>query len=114
MGENKMLEIIFIIIIFLVLIYFDVRLAITPLLNKVNEIYNYKAELIKLRDIGVLGDTELEKAIELYQSKYASKGDFEQYIRYVKILNELNKMGYFNDEERSERLNKLKEYYKIS
>lgn len=114
-GGNNMAEIILGIIAFFILTYFAVWLAIRPLLNKINEIHPYdnKVELIKLRDIGIFNDAELEEVIKLFQNRNASKEDYEQYIKHVKILNELNKMGYYNDEERSQRLNKLKEHYRI-
>ena len=63
--------------------------------------------------ISIFNDGELEEVIKLLQNKNASKEDHEQYIKQVKILNELNKRGYYNDEERSHHLSKLKEYYKI-
>lgn len=108
-------EIILGIIAFFILLYFAVWLATRPLLNKINQInpYDIKAELVKLRDIGIFNDAELEEVIKLFQNKNASKADYDQYIKQVKILNELNKMGYYNDEERSHRLNKLKEHYRI-
>ena len=97
-------------------IYFAVRLAISPLIYKPNEIdtSDQSLGLVKLRDIGVLSAAELEEVIELFQNKGNQKEEYEQYNKYLKVLNELNTMGYFNAEERSSRLNKLKEYYKIN
>lgn len=107
-----MLEIILGIIVSFILMYLAVRLAIRPLVNQINT-NDKKAELVKLRDIGIFNDSELEEIIKLLRSKNTSKEDHEQYIKQVKILNELNKMGYYNDEQRFHRLSKLKEYYKI-
>ena len=96
-------------------IYFAVRLAISPLINKsdVNDTSNRNIELTKLRDIGVLSSSELEEAIELFEKKSNEEDEQDQYNNYVKVLNELNNNGFLNDEERLSRLNKLKDYFKI-
>ena len=116
MGVNKVGLILLSIIVSFFTIYFAVRLAISPLIYIPDELdtSNQNIGLVKLRDIGVLSDTELEDVIELFKNKGNEKENYEQYIKYVKVLNELNKTGYFNDEERSSRLNKLKEYFKIN
>ena len=116
MGVNKVGLILLSIIVSFFIIYFAVRLAISPLINEPDEIdkSNQNNGLVKLRDIGVLSTIELEEVIALFNNKGSEKEDYEQYIKYVKALNELVKMGYFNDEELSSRINKLKEYYKIN
>ncbi|MHC1682165.1 MAG: hypothetical protein AB6733_04365 [Clostridiaceae bacterium] len=50
---------------------YSVRLAINPLLNKHNETITEDKDLglVKLRDIDVLSNPELEEVIELYQKK---------------------------------------------
>ena len=116
MGANKVGLFFLSIIVSFAIIYFAVRLAIRPLLYKPDEIdtSNQSIGLVKLRDIGVLSNNELEEVIKLFKNKGNEKEDYEQYNKYVKLLNQLNKMDYFNDEERLKRLHKLKEYFKIN
>jgi hypothetical protein len=103
------------IIIMFVTIYYAVRLAITPLLDKSDEIITYKQDsgLVKLRDIDVLSPNELDEVIELYRKRGAKEENHEQYQKYAIVLNELNKIGYFTDEVYSNRLDKLKKYFKV-
>lgn len=97
------------------IIYFSVRLAISPLLNRHHEIIEDKQDLglAKLRDIEILSDTELKEIIELYQNKSAREKNYEAYKKYTKVLNELIEIGYLDDEQYSIRLNKLKKYFNI-
>ena len=99
-----------------VIIYFSVRLAIGPLLNKPDEVITENKDfgLVKLRDMEVLNDTELEEVIELYQNKIDRKEDYEQYQKYEKVLNELKDMGYLSDEQYSNKITRLKKYFKIN
>lgn len=98
------------------IIFFAVRLAINPLLNTPNEITpeNNDFELVNLRDIEILSNTELEEVQELYKNRSISKENYEQYQKYTKILNELKDMDYLSDEQFNDKINKLKEYYKIN
>ena len=98
------------------IIYFAVRLAITPLIPKPDEDITYKQDfgLVKLRDIDILSPTELDEVIELYQNRDVKIEDNEQYQKYAKVLGELKEVGYFTDEVYSTRIDKLKEYFKIS
>lgn len=98
-----------------IIIYSAVRLALSPLMEKPEEINTDSQDLtlVKLRDIEVLNDTELEEVIELCQKKSISKEDHEQYKKYAKVLNELKQMGYFTEEQYFDKLNKLKDYFKI-
>lgn len=98
------------------IIYFAVRLAIIPLIPKPDEDITYKQDfgLVKLRDIDILNPTELDEVIELYQKIDIKNEDNEQYHKYVKILDELKEVGYFTDESYSIRVNKLKEYFKVT
>lgn len=68
-------------------------------------------ELIKLRDIGLLSDTELEDAIELVQNKSAIKETYEQYQAYERTLTELKKIGFLNEEQYAEKSDSLKMYF---
>lgn len=107
MGFGKLL--IWAVVLFII-IYFDVRLAIKPLLHQDEETTTEECEpdLIKLRDMGILDNYELEEIIRLYQKK----DDDEQYERCVKILNGLKEKEFFTDQQVLDRVNKLKEYSK--
>lgn len=53
------------------IIYFAVRLAVAPLLNKSEESISYKQDfggLVKLRDMEVLNPDEIEEVIKIYNS----------------------------------------------
>jgi hypothetical protein len=97
------------------IIYFSVRLAISPLLNRHDKIIEDKQDfgLVKLRDIELLSDTELKEVMELYQNKSDREKNYEVYKKYAKVLNELKEMGYLADEQYSIRLNKLNKYFNV-
>lgn len=97
------------------IIYFAVKLAIHPLLSEPEQIIddNQDFGLVKLRDIEILSDNELEDVIELYQNKSAKKVNYEQYQKYAKVLDELKEMSYFTEEKYFNRLDKLKKYFKV-
>lgn len=96
-------------------IYFSVRLAINPLLNKQEEPIkdNEDFGLVKLRDIAILSDAELEEVIGLYKNKGVKEEDYKQYKKYEKVLNELKEMGYFTEEQYSAKVDKLKKYFEV-
>jgi len=97
------------------IIFTAVRLAINPLLNKHDEIIPESKDfgLVKLRDISILSNSELEKVIELYQSKGIKEKNYEQYQKYARVLQELNEMGYLSDEQYSSKMNKLNNYFNV-
>jgi hypothetical protein len=97
------------------IIYFAMRLAIYPLLRRQDEfvIDKQNFQLHKLRDMEILNNAELEGAIKLYQHKNDNEEDYEQYEQYAEILNELKEMGYFTDEGYCNRIDKLKNYFKV-
>jgi hypothetical protein len=97
------------------IIYCAVRLAIEPLVKKQEEVTTDKQDLglVKLRDIEVLSNTELEEVIALYQNKGSKKKEYEQYEKYKRVLNELIEIGYLSDEQYSIKISKLKKYYKV-
>lgn len=97
------------------IIYGAVRLAIDPLLHKQGErnIGSQNLGLIKLRDIGVLTYSEINEIVEIYHNKNAKQEGYEQYQRYLKVLNELKEMGYFTDEQYSNKVDLLKKHFKI-
>lgn len=96
-----------------IIIYLAVRLAITPLIPRMidREDDEDDSGLVKLRDIEVLTNRELEEIIELYHSKSVENKDKQDYEKYSKVLNELKALGYFTHEEYAKRLEKLNEYY---
>lgn len=69
------------------------------------------SELIKLRDIELLSDAELEEVIELYQAERVKKEGYEQYLKSLAIFNELKEREYFNNEQYADKINGLKKYY---
>jgi hypothetical protein len=99
------------------IIYIAVRLAINPLLRRqaeiVRDIDKQNFELVKLRDMEILNNSELEWAIKRYRNNNDKNGDYEQYQKYAKILNELKEMGHFTDERYCSRIDKLKKYFKV-
>lgn len=107
MGFGKLL--IWAVVLFII-IYFAVRLAIKPLLQQDEETTTdeLESDLIKLRDIEILSNYELEEIIRLYQKKDSD----DQYERCIKILNGLKEKEFFTDQQVLDRVNKLKEYSK--
>lgn len=101
-------------IILFVIIYFAVRLAINPLLQSQEEFIadNQDLELIKLRDMEILSNTELEEVINIYQNNNNNKLEPEHYEKYTEILNNLKERGYFNEEQYTNRIDKLKYHFK--
>jgi hypothetical protein len=110
-------EIFIISIVLFTIIYFAVRLAINPLLRRQGEIVTntdtQNFELVKLRDMGILSDAELEWAIKRYRRKNDRNEGYEQYQKYAEILNKLKEMGNFTDERYCNRIDKLKKYFKV-
>lgn len=102
-------------ILLFVIILIAVRLAINPLLNKQDKIIPESKDfgLVKLRDIEVFSNSELEEVIELYQNMGVKKKDYEQYQKYVRVLKELKEMGYFSDEQYSSKMNRLNNYFNV-
>jgi len=70
-------------------------------------------KLIELRDMEILNDTELEKAIESYKSVRMNKENNEQYLKYSKILSELKDVEYFNQDQYVDKCNMLKKHFSI-
>jgi hypothetical protein len=95
------------------IIYFAVRLAISPLLNKESEenLESNDFGLDYLRDIGVLTNTELRDIIELYNNIGSRKSDFEQYEKSVRVIDELKKLDYLTEEEYLDKISKLKRHF---
>lgn len=104
-------------IVLFAIIYFAVSLAINPLLRRQGEIItdtgNQNFKLVKLREMKILSDAELEWAIKRYQNKNDKSQGYDQYQKYAKILNELKEMGHFTDERYCNRVDKLKKYFEI-
>lgn len=102
-------------ILLFIIIYLAVRLAINPLLSKQDDADTDKESygLVNLRDIDVLGNTELEEVIELYQKKRDNKQENKQYHKYKLILGELKEMGYFSDEQYVDKIYMLKKHFNV-
>lgn len=95
------------------IIFAAVRLAISPLIEKKYIIDQESRDLVKLRDIDVLSDSELEEIIEFYQKKNLKNKDYEQYQKYSSALKELKEIGYFSEEKYSNKMDILNDYFKI-
>lgn len=100
------------------IIYFAVRLAISPILKRLPEASNYEeykddTGLVKLRDIKVLDNVELEEVIKIYKDKGSKNKSHEQYLKYSKVLSELKEIGYFTEETFIEKQRILKKYYGV-
>lgn len=97
------------------IIYFAVRRAISPLLERTEtesrETYDFS--LTFLRDIEVLSVSELDEVIKVYQDKSIRNKNYEQFSKYAKVLLELKEMKHFDDIVYQEKLNKLKRYFEI-
>jgi len=101
-------------LILFVIIYLAVRLAINPLVHSQEEFIedNQDSDLIKLRDMDILNNSELEEVIKLYNNNHDKKEEPQEYEKYIEILNNLKERGYFNDEQYGNRIDKLKNYLK--
>lgn len=100
------------------IVYFAVRLAISPILKRLPEASNYEeykddTGLVKLRDIEVLDNVELEEVIKIYKDKGSKNKSHEQYQKYSKVLSELKGIGYFTEETFIEKQRILKKYYGV-
>jgi hypothetical protein len=93
-------------------IYFAVRLAISPLI-KVEEIEE-KSEfsLEQLKDMRVFDDDEFKKVIQIYQKRSYEERCKEEFLQYAKILNELKEMGHLSETICEEKMEKLKACYR--
>ncbi len=112
------MEFLFGIFISFLIIYFAVRLAISPILKRLPEATDYEeykddTGLVKLRDIEVLDNVELEEVIKIYEKKGNKNKNYNQYIKFNKVLSELKEIGYFTEETFIERQRILKKYYGV-
>ena len=95
------------------IIWGAVRLAISPLIDKQDEPYKESDDLVKLRDMDVLSDSELQEIIELYQKNDLKNKNHEQYENYSSALKELKEIGYLSEEQYSSKMAILNDYFKI-
>lgn len=106
------------------IMYFAVRLAINPLLRDQDEIVTVTdidkqiSELVKLRDMDIFDNDELELVIKQYQNKNDKKddkrNDYGDYKKYAEILNDLKAMDYFiTNEQYFDKMDKLKKYFEV-
>lgn len=70
-------------------------------------------KLRELRDMEILSDTELGKAIEAYKSVRMNKENNEQYLKYSKMLNELKDVEFSNQDLYDDKINRLKKHFNI-
>ena len=112
--------ILLLIVFLLFLTYFSVKSTVIAWLTKPNNIVKTKPgfnlirlSLIKLKDMDVLNDKELEDVIEIYETKGFKNKEDQDYLDYFKVLNELKEIGYFDDDVFNNKMLKLKKYYKV-
>lgn len=113
MNKLDIISILFSIIVSFAVIYFAVRLAISPLLYKSDEetAYDQDFGLVKLRDIDVLSPAELEEVINLFQNGDIRKESNKEYQKYEMVLKELKRINYLTDVQYSNKLDILKKYF---
>ncbi|AHF06008.1 hypothetical protein [Desulfitobacterium metallireducens] len=70
-------------------------------------------DLIKLRDIEVLSNAQLEDVIEMNKKKANKSESDEKFQKYKKLLDELKQSGYFSDNQYFSSLDKLEKYYDV-
>lgn len=89
-----------------IIISLAVRLAISPLLPKATETEADQQDygLVKLRDMKVFDNSELEEIIELYNNKRNMEKDHLQLQKYSRVLSELKDIGYLTDEEYTKKM----------
>ena len=70
-------------------------------------------ELIILRDMELLTDAELEEVIDLYKAGRAKEQNYEQYNRFLNILDELKESEYLTSEQYIDKCSQLKNQFNI-
>lgn len=66
------------------------------------------AELITLRDMGILTNSQLEETIKIFQEKNAENEKQEQDQKLAAVLNELKEAGYFTQEQYDDKIFSLR------
>ncbi|WP_206458980.1 hypothetical protein [Anaerovorax sp. IOR16] len=104
------------VLIFFLIIYFAVSLAIRPLLHeeKKENISTYEDKALCLRDMHIISDAELEDVIEFLQEKQKKETERMQYQYYLDFLDELKENGYLSEEDYLIKLDKLKNHFEIN
>ncbi|MFY9295875.1 MAG: hypothetical protein WAQ88_00085 [Caldicoprobacterales bacterium] len=95
-----------------IVVYFAVRLAITPLLKTKDtpkEVDEQHKKLIQLRDLGIIDNDELEKLIEAYDKEKGKTENKMLYEQNKQVLSELKIAGHLNEEEYSNKIKTLKD-----
>ncbi|AGA67910.1 hypothetical protein Desdi_0364 [Desulfitobacterium dichloroeliminans LMG P-21439] len=69
--------------------------------------------LIKLRDIEVLSNSQLEEVIEIRKKKADKNENHELYQKYKKMLDGLKQDGFLDEGEYFTSLDKLEEHYRV-
>lgn len=108
-------EFILIIVILFIINYCATMKAINPLLDYIDDNINHKKEcdLVKLRDLEILDDNELEDVIKLVKKSNEEREQYESYKKCLETLEEIKDVGYFTEEQYLYRLQKLKEQFKV-
>lgn len=105
-----MVRLLLYVIILFFIIYFAVRIAITPLIGEELK-HEESSDLIHLRDMGVLTNEEMEDIISVNKIKLEEERLIESHLRYIKILTEAKDRGCIDDENLNNKLEILKQQY---
>ncbi|MEA4988140.1 MAG: hypothetical protein VB095_08780 [Anaerovorax sp.] len=103
-------------LIFFLIIYFAVSLAIRPLLpaEKKESKSTHEVKALCLRDMHIISDAESEDIIEFLKEKQEKESERMQYQYYLGFLDELKENGYLSEEDYLIKLDKLKNYFEIN
>lgn len=99
-------------ILLFIVVYFAVRLAITPLLQTKDtpkEVEEQHKKLIQLRDLDIIDNDELEKYIKVYDKVRERAEKKILYEQNKRVLYELKVTGHLSEEEYSNKLQILKD-----
>lgn len=95
------------------IIFLSVRLAIAPLIpDDILEVHNLNdVGIVKLRDIGIFNNEELEEVIKIYKGKGTNKRTSIECQKFTKVMLELKNLGYLTEEEFEVKSELLNTYY---
>lgn len=93
------------------IIFFSVKAAIIGALssNKPRKYNSEQVSLVKLRDMGVINNEELENICKFYNNKSKTKNVARD--KYYKILYELRDSGHINEDDFKNKVEQLDKFY---
>lgn len=93
------------------IIYLAVRLAIRPLIPIEHKDMSKEDEIsiIDLKNLGLFDNEEMEEILILFQTKGKDNKNKIRYEKYLDILIQLNNLGYLNEDQLQDKIDKLKD-----